>query len=855
MRRLFATLVVWAILISTASAQTAATAPASTQNTATQATTTQATTTQAAGPATTQSTQPASRPSTRAGRQNEAEKKESDKRRAEVARLNGLLNDISGSADDAANTIRTIQTRFSASNITSEVDHGLPVLMDQIGSQLDENSRLLASAPSLETLRSLEAAWAEPERSLSGWLGDLSRRDEVLSDGQHKLDDLQTLWQTRRDTAKAISSNPEDVEKAISRIDQLIEPIGLLQDNLNWEHDRLNNLQITMRNQQIRVRDSLAALNEAETRARDKLLQQDSPPLWNALLNPSAQANVAEQGRNSFGNQWRLLINYLQTHRTQMLLHGAGVLALAAVLVWLRRQTRQWTANDPSLLAATRVFQTPIATALTASMILTPWIYISAPRLFWGILGTAALLPTIMVLRPLIERSLRPLLYGLAGAIFVNLLLSVVAALPIVYRGLFLVQMGGATVFFLWFLRTGKGVPGDPQRPPLRKAAVIGARFGLAVTVVASVANIFGFVSVARLIGNALLTSAYLGVLLDTSVFVVDALLLGASHLKPISTLGMVQRHRPLLLKRTHVLLVLLAIGLWGYFTLESLSIRQPLIAASTTVWNWPRSTAETAIAATQPATAETLLTVGGVISFIITVAASIYVSRFIAFLLDEDVYPRLHLARGMPYAISTLLRYVILAIGFSLAIVKLGYGDPTKLTILVSAFSIGLGFGLQNIVNNFVSGLILLFERPVQVGDVIELDNVTGVVSRIGIRASVIRTPLAAEIIVPNGRLISDRVVNWTLSNRQRGIELPLTVAPGTDPQQMIKLLIATAKAHPLVAAYPAPQAYFTEFSGGGMKFEVRCWTNRFEDWSCVRSEVAMAINAALLKDNIQLK
>ena len=854
MRRLFATLVVWAILTSTASAQTAATAPGTPQNPANPAAATQP-----AGPATTQSTQPATqsatRPSTRAGRQNDAEKKESDKRRAEVTRLNGLLNDISGDADDAANTIRTIQTRFSASNITSEVDHGLPVLMDQIGSQLDENSRLLASAPSLETLRSLETAWAEPERSLSGWLGDLSRRDDVLTEGQHKLDDLQTLWQTRRDTAKAISSNPEDVEKAITRIDQVIEPIGPLQDNLNWEHDRLNNLQITMRAQQIRVRDSLAALNEAETRARDKLLQQDSPPLWNALLNPSAQANVAEQGRNSFWNQWRLLINYLQTHRTQMLLHGGGVLALAALLVWLRRQMRQWTANDPTLLAATRVFQTPIATAITASMILTPWIYISAPRLFWGIVGTAALVPTIMVLRPLIERSLRPLLYGLAGAIFVNLLLSVVAALPIVYRGLFLVQMGGATVFFLWFLRTGKGVPGDPQRPPLRKAAVIGARFGLAVTVVASVANIFGFVSVARLIGNALLTSAYLGVLLDTSVFVVDALLLGASHLKPISTLGMVQRHRPLVLKRTHVLLVLLAIGLWGYFTLESLSIRQPVIAGSTAVWNYPRSATEVAIAATQPATAETLLTVGGVISFIVTVAASIYVSRFIAFLLDEDVYPRLHLARGMPYAISTLLRYTVLTIGFLLAIYNLGFKDFTKLTILASAFSIGLGFGLQNVVNNFVSGLILLFERPVQVGDVIELDNVTGVVSRIGIRASVIRTPLAAEIIVPNGRLISDRVVNWTLSNRQRGIELPLTVAQGTDPQLMIKLLVATAKAHPLVAPYPAPQAFFTEFSGGGMKFEVRAWTNRFEDWSCVRSEVAMAINAALVKENIQLK
>ena len=122
-------------------------------------------------------------------------------------------------------------------------------------------------------------------------------------------------------------------------------------------------------------------------------------------------------------------------------------------------------------------------------------------------------------------------------------------------------------------------------------------------------------------------------------------------------------------------------------------------------------------------------------------------------FLLDEDVYPRIHLRRGLPYAISTMLHYVILLIGFFAGLAALGV-DMTKVTILAGAFSVGVGFGLQNIFNNFVSGLILLFERPINIGDMVQIDDASGLVEHIGIRASIIRTLNGSEIIVPNGKL-----------------------------------------------------------------------------------------------------
>ena len=179
----------------------------------------------------------------------------------------------------------------------------------------------------------------------------------------------------------------------------------------------------------------------------------------------------------------------------------------------------------------------------------------------------------------------------------------------------------------------------------------------------------------------------------------------------------------------------------------------------------------------------------GDLIAFVLTVWASFLISRFVRFLLEEDVYPRVHLKRGLPYAISNTVHYLIVFIGFLVAVAALGF-DMTKVTILVGAFSVGVGFGLQNIFNNFISGLILLFERPISIGDIIQIGDASGVVERIGIRASIIRKTNGSEVIVPNGQLISDRLTNWTLSNRQHGVELPVAVAQGNDPNRVREIL-----------------------------------------------------------------
>jgi small-conductance mechanosensitive channel len=172
---------------------------------------------------------------------------------------------------------------------------------------------------------------------------------------------------------------------------------------------------------------------------------------------------------------------------------------------------------------------------------------------------------------------------------------------------------------------------------------------------------------------------------------------------------------------------------------------------------------------------------------------------------------------------------------------------------LLAGAFGVGIGFGLQNVVNNFVSGLILLYERPVQIGDVVEVGNVAGEVKRIGIRSSTIRTPQGADVIVPNGNLISDRVVNWTFSDRRRRIEVKVGVAYGNDPERVLTLLVAVAQAHPDVLDDPAPQAVFAGFGESSLGFELQAWCY-LDNAGSTQSDLAIGVSRAFVEAGIEI-
>jgi small-conductance mechanosensitive channel len=179
----------------------------------------------------------------------------------------------------------------------------------------------------------------------------------------------------------------------------------------------------------------------------------------------------------------------------------------------------------------------------------------------------------------------------------------------------------------------------------------------------------------------------------------------------------------------------------------------------------------------------------------------------------------------GARQATSTIIGYIVIAVGFIIILQTAGI-DLTALNVLAGAVGIGVGFGLQNIVNNFISGLIILFERPIKMGDRIEVGNVEGDVVRIGARSTEVVTNDNITIIIPNSKFITENVINWSHNDRRVRFRIPVSVAYGSDVQLVERLLLKAAADNPDVLDDPPPSIRLMEFGDNGLLFELRAWS-----------------------------
>jgi small-conductance mechanosensitive channel len=221
--------------------------------------------------------------------------------------------------------------------------------------------------------------------------------------------------------------------------------------------------------------------------------------------------------------------------------------------------------------------------------------------------------------------------------------------------------------------------------------------------------------------------------------------------------------------------------------------------------------------------------------------------------LLMDEVLLRREMQRGIRHSVARLAHYIIVFAGFLVALGILGF-DFTKLTIVLSAFGVGIGFGLQGVVNNFVSGLILLFEGPVRVGDIVEIQGNWAEIRRIGLRATTIKTYDEADVILPNSDLIANQVTNWTLSNRRVRLIIPVGVAYGSDIPLAMETLIACTSVSSKVAKWPAPQVLFLSFGESSLDLELRVWISDADHRLTVRSELHQEINRRFREANIEI-
>jgi small-conductance mechanosensitive channel len=269
----------------------------------------------------------------------------------------------------------------------------------------------------------------------------------------------------------------------------------------------------------------------------------------------------------------------------------------------------------------------------------------------------------------------------------------------------------------------------------------------------------------------------------------------------------------------------------WLFYFLNMIGLYQPLATTIESILSVPYKVGSVTF------------TLGMIMGFIGILAASFLITGLISFLLDgqEVKLNFITLPKGVPAAISLVIRYFILALGFVLALSALGI-DLSKFNLLAGALGLGIGFGLQNVVSNFISGIILVFERPILTGDVVEVNNLLGTVSKIGVRSSRISTYDGAEVVVPNNKLISDNLINWTLTNNIKRIEIWIGVSYGSDPNQVLKVLLEVVSENKMVLKNPAPMALFEKFGESSLNFRLLFWVY-FQNSLKSKSDVSVAI------------
>jgi potassium efflux system protein len=735
--------------------------------------------------------------------------------------------EVASRAEDLAAQLRTLAQAAAPDPEVEALAAGLPARGERVRRALAETDQILAQQPQLPALGHLAATW-EARRDVLGRRSTLlAARALALENDLDMLLARRDLWTRTRDDARTRSA-PDAV---MDRIGESLALIRATQRRVEAARAQV----LAVQDELARLRTDVdAVLARIEDRRRElvgRLFMRDSPPIWRLHATPG-DARVLSRLADDVRAQMQRIVDLRDAYGLAALVQAALLAGLAALFQRARRRAARWAAGDADLAPAARVLARPWSSAVLLTLAATVFLYPVVPYFVAQLLAAAALIPILRILRAVVAAPLVPALSLFAGFFLIDRLRSVTAVAPALDQAVFLVEMGAAVALVAIVLR----------RTPPRAEAVRGAvAVVLGVFVVAFVAAALGYLQLAQLLGEGVLTSAYLAMALHAVARALGGLVASLLRGRTLQRLAMVRTQRDVLQARAEIGIRWLVVVVWVVATLSVLQLLVPVRAAVARAL------------ASDLAPGRLVVTLGDVAAFAVTVWAAFLVSRLLRFTLEQEVFPRVQLGRGMPYAASTLLHYVVLGVGFVLALGALGL-DINRFTVLAGAFGVGIGFGLQNVVSNFVSGLILLFERPIQVGDVVQIADVTGQVQRIGVRSSTIRTPQGADVVVPNASLIQERVTNWTFADRLRRMDVRVGVAYGTDPDRVLALLREVALANKRVLSVPAPEALFVGFGNSSLDFELWAWTARGDEFMSIRSELGVALVRALAEAGIEI-
>ncbi|MGB5441875.1 MAG: mechanosensitive ion channel domain-containing protein [Gammaproteobacteria bacterium] len=697
----------------------------------------------------------------------------------------------------------------------------------------------LEAASSRQAISEIEKIWNERDRQMKDTESMLHERTGVIQQQLIRLDASLEVWKKTLEEARDAKAPEELMSLARTTADE----IGKMHASLRQLQNRVLALQGKIGRARGGIQEALDRIKAEEISLLGNLMRRERPSLWSEAIAGVSMQDLGTRARQEFSGWWSDIIAVVSGESDRLGFQLLLLMAAAIILHRARRAARSWAEADPSIAAGMSVFERPVALATLLALMLTPWLYMSASPAVADAAGLILVLPLLWLVLPLLDAPFRPALFILAALYVVDWLRDLVEAAPLVARLIFILEMVVAIVLVVWLIHS-KALLGDKQQksasrwPGFVRLCLSGALFLLIISMLASVT---GHVRLAVLIGYGVLNSAYLALLLTAVVQAAEAIIALTLHSRFGQSVNVIRGRSGELRGRIRNWIEKIAVVIWLLVTLDLFALLDSVLAVAG------------GILFSELHAGAIVLSLADVLVFIVTITAAVLLARCIILVLDEDIYPRVQLGRGVSFAISAVIKYGIILLGFLLAVGAMGIGMD-RIAILLGAFGVGLGFGLQTIVNNFVSGMILIFERPVQIGDSVEVGSVKGRIKRIGIRSSTVRSFDGADITVPNGSLLSDALTNWTMTDRNRRIEIKVGVSYGTDPDKVIEALNSALAGQEGLLKEPAAQVIFNGFGDNSLDFELRAWVADNDDFVAIRSAVALAMNRALSEYGIEV-
>lgn len=746
------------------------------------------------------------------------------------------LSDIPLQAASDREMLDQAASVLAESTTFNEIQQNLFTEKEAITKALPSLSSSLAAASSRDAIYEIKRKWLEFDRQMTNAESTLHARTEVIAQQITRLKTSLALW-NRTITQAETDNAPEDLVKlartAASDIDKINSALQKVQN-------QILELQGKIGSSHRGVQEALDTIKAEEANLLKNLGQRERPLLWRETVSGSGAILyvLINQIGHDLSNWWSAIYAIVSNESARLGLQILLLLTSAIILYRVRKAARACIAANPTIEVRSSVFERPFALAMLFVLMLTPWLYASTSSVLTNAAGLLLIFPVLWIVSPLLNAPIRPVLYFLAIFYVIDWLRDLVEADPFVSRIIFIAEMLAAIGLIIWLVRV-KALHGSNSR--WQKPIRLWLNVALILLVISALAATIGFVRLSVLIGHGVLNSAYLAVLLAALIRAADSSIALALRSHFAQSFNLIHRRTVTIRNNIKRLFSIIVIFIWLKVTLDLFALWDYVVVFTKTILFSELNTGAIA------------LSFADVLAFILTIFAAIFLSRFITTVLDEDVYQRVRLGRGISFAISAVIRYGIILLGFILAVSALGIGMD-RITILLGALGVGIGFGLQTIVNNFVSGMILIFERPIHIGDSVEVGTVKGIITRIGIRASTIRSFDGADITVPNGTLLADSVTNWTMSDRIRRIELPVGVAYGTDTDKVIEALYGSLEEQKGILSDPKPQIIFNGFGDSSLDFILRAWVADNDEFITVRSDIALAMNRALRAYNIEV-